>query len=433
MRVDVLVVGAGAAGLAAARELARAGVSFRVLEARDRVGGRVRTVRPDGAYPVELGAEFIHGLAPEVAEVVREAGLTTLELGGEMVAAARGRVTTRDDRWERMDRVLSQLGKHRGADRTFAEFLSALPGRERLARERRWAKLFVEGFLVADAARVSEEWVRHGIEGDDQEMRSGRVVGGYDQVVERLARTLRPRIDILTFVESISWGPGRVSVAARRGGRVVRYEARAAVVTLPLGVLKSGTPRIDPMPAPLARALDGLVMGDVLRAVLTFSRPPLELVKKHRWPAHVAPHEVKFVFTDAGPVAVWWTAHPVRTPVLVGWVGGPRARPLLALSPADLRDALLAQLARDLGVARAVLARHLTGVYHHDWTADPFARGAYAYAVAGAAGAARALARPLRRTLWFAGEACAPGRSAGTVHGAMGSGARAARGALAAL
>src|SRR5262245_26779745 len=94
---DVLVIGAGAAGLAAAHSLAGAGLSLGVLEARDRVGGRVATLRPVGAeLPVELGAEFVHGRPPETLAIVRAAGLALCELEGESWMSLGGRLSRAD-------------------------------------------------------------------------------------------------------------------------------------------------------------------------------------------------------------------------------------------------------------------------------------------------------------------------------------------------
>jgi phytoene dehydrogenase-like protein len=89
---DVIVIGAGVAGLAAARTLAEAGRRVALIEARDRVGGRIHTVPAiHGDLPVELGAEFIHGLPPELIHLVEEAGLTRFELEGDTAAVARAR------------------------------------------------------------------------------------------------------------------------------------------------------------------------------------------------------------------------------------------------------------------------------------------------------------------------------------------------------
>ncbi|HEX9699362.1 MAG TPA: FAD-dependent oxidoreductase [Acidobacteriota bacterium] len=126
--VDVAIVGAGVAGLAAARELRRRGRSVVVLEARDRIGGRVLTLDdPLRPVPVELGAEFIHGEAPLTRRLLAEAGLVAYEVAGEQRVAAAGRLR-RSDLWRSVGRVLGGIDAE-GPDRPFADFIAAYRGR----------------------------------------------------------------------------------------------------------------------------------------------------------------------------------------------------------------------------------------------------------------------------------------------------------------
>src|SRR4051812_35933664 len=122
----VIIVGAGAAGLAAARALDDAGVPWRILEARDRIGGRIRTVHTNAlAVPVELGAEFVHGEATEIEEIAAEHGLRTVDIAGRRWRAGRDGIRLLDDFWERLDHVMRRLNEQREPDRTFAEAVAA--------------------------------------------------------------------------------------------------------------------------------------------------------------------------------------------------------------------------------------------------------------------------------------------------------------------
>jgi phytoene dehydrogenase-like protein len=152
---DVVVVGAGAAGLAAADALRRAGLGVVVLEARDRIGGRIFTHRDARVpVPIELGAEFVHGEAPETNRLLREAGQALLDLGGESWERRGGRLHPAGEYWRLVDRVLSRISEE-DPDLTLDEWLAKKPGGPSLARARTLTRRFVQGFHAADPARVS--------------------------------------------------------------------------------------------------------------------------------------------------------------------------------------------------------------------------------------------------------------------------------------
>jgi len=440
---DVAIIGAGVAGLAAARALGRARLRVLVLEARDRIGGRVFTHRdPRVPLPIELGAEFIHGAAPEIAEIVREAGLRAVEITGEQWRAEGGRLAPADRYWERMGRVLEKLDAGREPDRSFLDFVRTRPGGRALARERAMAIDFVQGFHAADAALVSERSLaRQGSPADEEEDRQGRIIDGYDRVPAWLARDAGAELRLNTVVRRVEWSRGAVRVETRTAGGAgaLIVSARAAIVTVPIGVLQARPPApgaIELLPEPRAmRAVARLAMGSVVRVTFWFREPLWESAARRRGGA--APGRMSFLHTPDPDIPVWWTAFPVRAPLLVGWAGGPAARALAADAatggPGAIEERALAALARQLGVSRRRAARAADGCWTHDWEHDPFSRGAYSYALVGGADAARELARPVDGTLFFAGEASDTGGHTGTVHGAIATGRRAAKQVLRAI
>lgn len=170
---DVVIIGAGAAGLAAARELTGRGVRTVVLEARDRIGGRIHTIWDDACpTPIELGAEFVHGGAPISRRLVREGQLTLCDVVGDRWQSdGRGFVQV-SDYWDRLDKVLRLLDPHREPDRSVADFLAERPGGHKLARERSLVSQWVRGFQAADHKLVSERAMAEGASpGDDEEER----------------------------------------------------------------------------------------------------------------------------------------------------------------------------------------------------------------------------------------------------------------------
>lgn len=435
--VDVAVIGAGAAGLAAARMLAGAGHSVVVLEARDRIGGRICTIRsPFAPCPIELGAEFVHGAADPVTRIVRDSRLTVVDVEGTRFRAERGGLRRVDDFWERLDRVMRRLpGAGRG-DQSFDAFLEQQPGGRREARNRQLARQFVEGFHAADATRISARALADaGSPGDDaRERRLGRVVDGYDRVPEWLAASIADRIRLSTVVLSVDWSTsGRVEIVCEDSAGRPRSPVRAsaAIVTVPVGVLQArpgerGAIAFTPLLEDKQPALDTLAMGSVVRLVFQFREAPWESPAL-RAAAGDEIETLSFLHGDADAFGVWWTLHPFRVPMIVGWSGGPAAQRLSMLPREEIERRAVAALASQFGLPLARVRRLRIRSWMHDWEHDPFARGAYSYQTVNGADAPAVLARPLRRTLFFAGEAADTDGATGTVHGAIASGERAAR------
>src|SRR4051812_27599251 len=241
---DVAIIGAGVAGLSAARALLDAGYEVVVLEARERAGGRIFTHRDrQTAMPIELGAEFIHGEAAELEAMLREFKLASYDISGRRWQVVGEKIRPADDFWERLDRVMRRLDQQRRPDRSFQEFIDRRPGGRRLANDRRLAVQFVENFHAADLGRISERALADGgSPGDDvRERRIGRVLDGYGRVVDALASSLGDRVRLGAIVTRVRWAPGNVAIEARHADGRSRptLDARAAIVAVPLGVLKA--------------------------------------------------------------------------------------------------------------------------------------------------------------------------------------------------
>jgi monoamine oxidase len=433
-RVDVAILGAGVAGLAAARALREREVDFIVLEARERIGGRVFSLH-DESLPVaiELGAEFVHGSAPELCAIAHDAAFAIADIDGQRWESRHGRLRRIEEFWERLDVVMSKL-RTRGRDRSFEQALNSERRRDRRARA--VALQWVENFHAADPARASEHALAEGgSPGDDvRERRLGRVLGGYDAVPRWIGRGIGDRIRLGTVVTEVRWEEGSVHIETRQpSGISSGIDARAVIVALPLGVLHAepgepGAVRFDP---PLAResskaaALEGMAMGTVARITLR--------LREAFWAGSRFARRVKdqnldrlsFLHTEDPDFPIWWTAYPVSAPVLVAWRGGVRAREISAAGEDQAVGLALASMARQFGLTRKEARGMVTASWFHNWAGDPYARGAYSYVLVGGNDAPAKLARPVRRTLFFAGEASDSEGRTGTVHGAIASGRRA--------
>jgi monoamine oxidase len=421
IRTDVVVIGAGVSGLAAARALRERGVRVEVLEARDRIGGRIFTHRdPRAPAPIELGAEFAHGSAPEVMEIVREAGLLAVDIAeNRWEHRGRKRVPSHDF-WGRIEHIMSRMQKGRDPDRSFHEFLATSPGGRKFARDRTLAREFVEGFHAADPLRISERALAEGgsPQGDPTEQRIGRVLDGYDHVPGWLARKPHAAVHLRTVAKHIEWEPGAVHVETSKG----TFAGKAAIITLPIGVLQArpgdvGAVSIHPAISKHEEALSLVTTGPVTRIIMLFRE---EFWRKGKLA------NMSFLQGSDPDITVFWTLGPLRAPMLVAWAGGRRGAALALMSEEERHDRAVSAVARQFGYPRAKIASLLVDAWSHNWEEDPFARGAYSYPLVGGSKAGATLARPIRGTLYIAGEATVSESDSGTVHGAIRSGRRAA-------
>lgn len=407
---EVIVIGAGAAGLAAAEALALAGRSVLVLEARERIGGRVWTRRMPGlGLAVELGAEFVHGDAAVTYRLLKKAGMPTLASGRVQRYAAGGRLRAVDS-FKQAQLAMQDRRLLESADLSFDEFLARQ--RRLPALTRTFARLMVQGFDAADPARASaraiaEEWGEGGALGGSQP----RPRDGYGPMLDWLAQRLIEhggRLRMQSVVREVRWKRGRVEVL----GDSFRFTARRAVVTLPLGVLQSGAVRFSPG-LEKQKALERLASGPVIKAALRFPSAFWE----SRAPGAAFFHAPRAAFPT------FWTPLPARVPLLIAWAGGPKAEMISGM--ADVVGAILKSLKSVFDTSESP-----DQVLVQNWQDDPFARGAYSYVLVDGQGAREDLAAPLAGTLFFAGEATSS-EDSGTVAGALASGQRAAREVLA--
>jgi monoamine oxidase len=410
---DTLVIGAGVAGLTAARTLHDAGRRVVVVEARDRIGGRVWTDRSLCGAPVECGAEFIHGREADTWPLVRRARLPVrwCSMGWGSLVHLNGRtgwgvgLLRHPEVWP-MLRVLRDVERWRGPDASVADVLDrrALRGRGRL---------MAEMALTAHAPGSPDEIGVAGLRDDRvprlDRVRNARLVDGYDRLPALLARDLDVRLG--WAVRRIEWRDAGVRVVSTAGETL---EAHTGVCTLPVGVLQAGTVDFVPALPPSKRAaLGGLAMGAVVKVLLHF--------RARFWP------EWTTVVVAPGPVRTYWPPFhgaPDSPAVLTAYVTGPRAAALSAMSEADAVAVCTADLARVFPAADP--AGWLVGARRIDWPSDPWARGGYTFLPVGAAGARERLAAADTGALLWAGDATKTDGVAAVVHAAYASGLRAA-------
>jgi monoamine oxidase len=411
-KYDVVIIGAGAAGLSAARSLTGAGQRVCLIEARPRVGGRIHTLHfPDLPLPIELGAEFVHGEVGTTFDIVDAAALVAAQLPDDHWWSENGKRERIEDFWGLIARIRGKIGALK-RDVSFDEFLRRR--RDLTPRQRQLACNFVEGYHASHADRISASVLRSADEEQEGENKQFRIANGQDALIEWLRAGLDPqRTELLlgTVAERVQWSDGAVTVHC--GAHRVR--AAKLIVTIPIGVWKAGTLAFDPPLPEKERAIEKLESGHVVKIAFRF--------RERFW------DDVNFLHTSDRHMPTWWTSAPFRAPVLTGWAGGHAADAMLTEGNDAMIDRGLQAMAKAWDVPRRRLDELLAGTFTHDWQADPFSRCAYSYAAVGGANAHDALAKPVRKTLFFAGEATSSDQT-GTVAGAIESGQRAAREAL---
>lgn len=426
---DVLILGAGAAGLAAATELAEAGRSALVLEARDRIGGRCWSHQAPGLpVPIELGAEFIHGRPAATISLLRKAGMAAVDAPRNPWMVRRGKLEPRDNFFAEIQAAMRKPRLLEKGDASFDAFLARELRPSISENALAFARMLVEGYDAADPARASaraivEEWTNEGAG-----TLLSRPLGGYGALLAFLADGLagsKVEIRLQTIVRVVRWQGGMVEMEGTSLGKAFHAAASRAIITLPLGVLQlppgaPGAVRFTPALKEKKAALKGLAAGPVIKVALRFRSAFWEALDKGRYRDATFFHSPRAVFRT------FWTALPVRVPLLIAWSGGPNAARLSGAATPDIVRQALASLQSVFG-KRARSGAQLTAAHLHDWQQDPFARGAYGYVTVGGDRAQEALAASLKETLYFAGEATDLEGEAGTVAGALQSGRRAAR------
>ncbi|QQO15521.1 FAD-dependent oxidoreductase [Bradyrhizobium diazoefficiens] len=406
----IIVVGAGAAGLMAAREVARAGRTVTILEARERCGGRIHSLpASEFGYPADGGAEFVHGEANVTRALLREAGLSLQEIEGTQWSFD-GAKFSREDRHDPHEAELHSVLSALKDDLTLAEFLRRHFAGDKYARLRHSVERMVEGYDAADPARAStlalrEEWM------DGGRRVQARINGGYGALIEFLAAECRKDGAAIRFgcvVSGIEEKGG--GVAVRCAGSDV-HGCDRVILTVPLPLLRDIA-----LPAAArakAAAADDIGFGNVIKILLRFARPWWR--ERNQDLA-----DMTFLLSDEA-VPVWWTRYPDQRPVLTGWFGGPRTAELQSLDPQGLIDAGIESLAAIFGLSREDIARDLVAAAATNWAHDCFARGAYSWATPRTRAAQAMLARADGPVL-LSGEALYRGRDMGTVEAALASG-----------
>ncbi|MBW3670507.1 MAG: FAD-dependent oxidoreductase [Acidobacteria bacterium] len=417
---DVIIIGAGAAGLRAACLLSRHDLNVQVIEARSRLGGRILTRRTDRwPLPIELGAELIHGPADETKRLLDTEDIE--QLPDDHFLRERGFLTHLD----KFYKTLSDASKkvpHQVS--TAEEALAVISKRDE--RSASLVRMFVEGFHAADPATLSWK-AMIGEDGDLAQTLQFRPRGGYDQVINRMESELgsNVRIRLSTEVRRIEWKRDHAKLTLLHDGETSTQNASRVIVTVPLSILQDEAIVFDPIIPAVTEACRNLQVGHVVKLWLVFTNPFWRNpgLAAMRTTGKSSP-PLNFIHDPEESFSTWWTMAPSSAPILVAWAGGPKAAALSGRSLDSLVDIALENLASLLEIDQRMIRAKFIAAHHHDWSSDPWSRGAYSFPGVNGEKAREHLNRPVEETIFFAGEALA--EQAGTVEGALQSGRRAA-------
>lgn len=414
--MTIIVIGAGFAGLAAARDLHDAGHQVMVLEAKDRIGGRTYTNRTFTDHPVEFGAELVHGEHVSTWEHINTLKLKTIHWKKQEDSMVR----LETGEWMNMREAREKVPEF---DITRSWNIKDMPAKDnedwrsyltRLGFNKRQLQYVRRSFANASGeaprflsakAMLSHFTDQAKAEGENDY----RILDGYDSIYNHLATGLDIRLN--TPVEHIHYRPNKVTLSTPKE----TLEAEAVVITVPLGVLHAGMINFEPgLPTSKQEALRGLRMGPVFKMFFKFDKPIYKqdiaaIYSSLNPPMWWSPSFGRGNFEKGGPVV--WTA----------FVSGDWAMDLLSLGEQGALDEAIDSLSLELDKKLSPSSAYLM-----NWPDEPYTRGGYSFILPGHENARAELAKPTPPLYW-AGEATAPEYQAATVHGAYESGKRAAK------
>ena len=412
MNYDVLIIGAGAAGLLAAKELAANGKTVAILEAGEKAGGRIHTIADNNFdTTLETGPEFIHGNLPLTFALLKEANLSATETSGDFINVINGKWHAAEDGkdWAAFMKQLSKLDN----DISLQAFLEKHFPEDKYTALHTHVKDYAEGFDLADISRASSLFVQK--EWNHQEEQNYRINGGYSKLISYLEQQcLRHNVSML-FNHVVTCIDHAGDVVTVYTNSEEKFTGTKVIVTVSAGVLQSNMIEWRNLPLAYHDAIQQLGFGAVIKMLLQF--------KSDFWKDYA--DDIGFILSNE-QIPTWWTQLPARSAMLTGWLGGPPAAALSTKSEDALLHIALQSLSNIFSKPVRVIQEQLVSHKIFCWHNEPYVKGGYSYVTVEAAAAKKLLNQPVDNKILFAGEAMYEGASQGTVEAALQTGMQAA-------
>jgi len=419
MQDEIIVVGAGAAGLMVARKLSREGKQVRIIEARDRAGGRILTTNEDGfSARIEAGAEFIHGNLVESLRLLEEANIQYHATSGALYSAREEEAHKQNDFIEHQKLFAKKLSEVT-QDISVQDFLDLYFPGEKYSSLRKSIEGYVQGYDLADLDKSStlslkEEWLE---EDDDQQY---RIDDGYGAIINYLLEDCKRnncQFEFNSIVKKVDWKRDYAKIFTSDGRT---FECQKLIIAVPLGIWhskKGDAAHIEYNPS-LPGKLDAaqqMGYGDVVKIIIEFNDPfweNEEIVGKKRM------KNLGFVFGNTR-IPTWWTQAPAKTSILTGWFGGPPVRNFKKLNNEGILQLATDSLSKLFQIDHSILLEKMVAWRVYNWAMDEFSLGGYAFPSLDRHKHIVVLAEPTSDTIFISGEALWGGPEVGTVEAAF--------------
>ena len=396
---DVIIIGGGAAGIMAAKLLSESGKKILLLEAKDRLGGRIQRIE-NFYFTAEGGAEFIHGNLKTTFDLLKGAGLKKETVTGNFCQVTNGKWSTQEEPVPHWDTLIKKLKECKGdtsIDNFLKEFLKA---KEYDSAKKRFRK-YIEGYDAADPKYANVFAIRKEME--DAYGGQYRPVPDYYAIINFLKE------EFLKYNGIIKTGEPVKEIRDNKNIEVItsagKYYCKQIIIAVPLGVLQcrknSGSfIKLSSSLDGYTKSAKGIGNGGVIKFLLEFDKAfwlDEDFLKERNIPAP------SYIFANT-IIPTWWTQYPDKKPLLTGWIAGPASVKMKNYSEKKLKNLSLISLSSIFLMNVEELGNHLKKVDIINWIKEPHILGGYSYSTLQTEKARDILLTPFENKFYFAGE-----------------------------